>query len=64
MALYEIVLRRPHREDEIRFTDHEPRVGSTLLIENRPWRVERAADSEHPIARTRYICLPCGPSGP
>ncbi len=57
MALYEIVLRRPDRDDEIRFTDQEPVVGSTLLIDYRAWTVERLDDSEHPIARTRYICV-------
>jgi len=57
MALYEIVPRRPDQYEEIRFTDHEPKVGSTLVIDNRPWTVVKADGSEHPIARTRYICL-------
>ena len=57
MALYEIVLRRPDRDDEIRFTDQEPTVGSTLLIDYRAWTVERRADSDHPVARIRYICV-------
>jgi hypothetical protein len=57
MALYEIVLCRPDRDDEIRFTDQEPTIGSTLLIDYRAWAVERLADSDHPIARTRYICV-------
>jgi len=56
MALYEIVLCR-RDEDEVRFTDHEPTVGSTLVIDYRPWTVVRAERPEHPIAETRYICL-------
>jgi hypothetical protein len=57
MTLYEIVLRRPDR-DEIRFTDHPPKVGSTLLIDNQPFRVNHADSSQHPIAQSRYVCLP------
>lgn len=60
MALYEIVLRRPER-DEIRFTDHPPKVVSTLLIDNQPFLVKHVGDLRHAIARSRYICLPTIP---
>ena len=56
MALYEIVLHRPDRP-ETRFTDQPPTVGSTILIDYRSWTVERVEETEHPIAKTRYICV-------
>jgi len=56
MTLYEIVVRRQER-DEIRFTDHPPKVGSTLLIDNQPFFVKHVGDSRQPIALSRYICL-------
>jgi hypothetical protein len=61
MTLYEIVLRRPER-DETRFTDHPPKVGSTLVIDNQPFLVEHVGESQHPIAQSRYICLPDDPA--
>ena len=56
MALYEIILHRPDRP-ETRFTDQPPRVGSTILIDYHSWTVERVEETEHPIAKTRYICV-------
>lgn len=57
MALYEIVLLRDDRKDEIRFTDHKPRVGSTLMIDGRAWLVHRSEPTLHELAHSRFICV-------
>ena len=56
MALYEVVLRHEDRREEIRFTDHRPRIGTSYLIDGRTWQVERADASRNDLARTRFIC--------
>ena len=56
MTLYEIVLRRPGRDDEIRFTDHEPLPGTLLQIDHRSWKVGESEPSSHHIARSRFVC--------
>jgi hypothetical protein len=57
MTLYEIVLRRPERDDEVRFTDHEPEPGTLLKIDCRAWKVGQSEPSPHHIARTRFVCV-------
>ena len=57
MALYEIVLRRPERDDEVRFTDREPTPGSLLNIDFRAFRVGSAERSSHDVARMRFVCV-------
>jgi hypothetical protein len=57
MALYEIVLQRNEARHEIRFTDHRPLLGSTLVIDGRSWLVHRSEPSVHEIAHTRFICV-------
>jgi hypothetical protein len=57
MTLYEVVLRRLDRDDEIRFTDHQPKVGSTVSIDGRPWQVQQMDSSSHWLARIRFICI-------
>ena len=63
MALHEIVLRR-NEFDEIRFTDHEPELGSTFAIDGRSWIVEEIERSSHPFAATRFICRDDGKGSP
>jgi hypothetical protein len=55
MAVYEVVLRFPDR-DEVRLTDRRLELGATLEIERSGWLVE----SEEPHdgqAAARFICV-------
>jgi hypothetical protein len=57
MTLYEIILRRPERDDEVRFTDHKPEPGALLTIDCRGWRVGPSEPSSHHIAQNRFVCV-------
>jgi hypothetical protein len=58
MAVHEIVMRRPDRDDEIRLTDQAPMIGSTLKIDGQPYTVESTAPSPRSIDGNRYVCVP------
>lgn len=60
MTLYEIVLRRPERE-EIRFTDYPPKVGSILLIDNNNFS---SSTSETLSTRSRKSATSVSPTIP
>ena len=53
MALYEVVLRFPDR-DEVRVTDQPLREGQTIEIEGHVWRVIRTEAN----GNTQFICSP------
>jgi hypothetical protein len=55
MALYEIVLRFPDR-DEVRLTDRALDVGDTLSIGGQTWRVFGTEVPRSAVAAARYVC--------
>jgi hypothetical protein len=56
MAMYEVVLRFPDR-DEVRLTDRPIEVGGTLEIGGSGWLVESEDPHDGRAAAARYICV-------
>jgi hypothetical protein len=56
MAVYEVVLRFPDR-DEVRLTDRTIEVGGTLEIEGHGWLVQSEEQNYEGRAAARYICV-------
>jgi hypothetical protein len=55
MAVYEVVLRFPDR-DEVRLTDRPIELGGTIEIEGNGWLVE-SQEANEGLAAARYICV-------
>lgn len=54
MPLYEIVLRYPDR-DEIRLTDHDPRVDGHVRINGSAWTIVAEREGSSGRVARRYI---------
>ena len=62
MALYEFVLRRAGRDDELRITDHDGvDVGDVVVIGDREWVVEQLEPPTLPGSSERIVCIPAEP---
>ncbi len=57
MPLYEVVLRYADR-DEVRWTDHDPRVNGYLRLLGRQWRIVTSREASTPSIARRFIVEP------
>ena len=61
MAMYEFVLRRVGRDDELRITDHDGvAVGDVVVIGDREWIVDELEPPTLPGASERIVCVLAG----
>ena len=58
MPLYEIVLRFPDREAEVRLTDRALVVGERIVIANRNWDVVLERKPANADAAAGFLCEP------